>query len=90
VASDRKAKQAKRQRRKQKEQSTKSPAHDQGVLERLRGVLDAWIVETNDQGRLSEDPSIPASWEARMKQNYDERIRDRDRRQGRAVPTPLP
>jgi len=35
VASDRKAKQAKRQRRKQKEQSTKSPAHDQGVLERL-------------------------------------------------------
>ena len=66
-----------------------SPAHRE-VLERLRGVLDTWIVETNDQGRFPEDPSIPASWDARMKDNYDQRIRDRDRRLGREVPTPLP
>ena len=66
-----------------------SAAHRE-ILERLRGVLDTWIVETNDQGRFPEDPSIPASWEARMTDNYDQRIRDRDRRLGRAVPTPLP
>jgi 3-oxoacyl-[acyl-carrier-protein] synthase III len=48
------------------------------------------IVETNDQGRTPEDPSIPAYWDARMKESYDQRIRERDRRLGRQVPTPLP
>jgi N-sulfoglucosamine sulfohydrolase len=66
-----------------------SPEHQQ-VLERLRDVLDTWIVETNDQGRIPEDPSIAAKWEAEAKKTYDERIRERDRRLGRKVPTPLP
>ena len=47
-------------------------------------------METNDQGRIPEDPSIPADWDARMSETYDERIRERDRRLGRRVPTPLP
>ncbi len=66
-----------------------SPAH-QGLLARLRDVLATWVVETNDQGRIPEDPSIPAQWEAEMQRNYDERIRERDRRLGREVRTPLP
>jgi N-sulfoglucosamine sulfohydrolase len=63
---------------------------EQERLERLRAVLDAWIVETNDQGRIPEDPAIAAKWDAEMKKLYDERIRERDRRLGRKVPTPLP
>jgi arylsulfatase A-like enzyme len=51
-----------------------SPSH-QDVLEQLRGELDAWIVETNDQGRVPEDPAVVRYYEQRMKELYDERIR---------------
>lgn len=62
----------------------------QDLLETLREALDVWVVETNDQGRIPEDPSIHAYWEARMKENNDARIRERDLKLGRTVPTPLP
>lgn len=62
----------------------------QALLARLRDVLDAWIAETNDQGRIPEDPAIVAKWDARAKTLHDERIRERDRRLGRKVKTPLP
>ncbi|MEM7369057.1 MAG: sulfatase [Bacteroidota bacterium] len=44
------------------------------VLERLRGVLDAWMIEINDQGRIPESPEIPIFWENKMKEIYDTRI----------------
>ncbi len=50
-----------------------SPRH-QEVLDELRGVLDAWIVESNDRGRVPEDPAVVMYYEQRMKDNYDERI----------------
>jgi N-sulfoglucosamine sulfohydrolase len=50
-----------------------SPSHRE-VLEQLRGVLDAWIIESNDQGRIPEDPAVVSYYEQRMKDNYDERI----------------
>ena len=37
----------------------KSPTH-QGVLKRLRAVLEKWIEETNDQGRELEPPELAA------------------------------
>lgn len=45
-------------------------------LDQLRAALDTWLVESNDQGRIPEDPAIHQMWEARMKANYDERIQD--------------
>jgi arylsulfatase A-like enzyme len=50
-----------------------SPAHEE-VLERLRTELDAWVAESNDQGRIPEDPAVARYYEQRMKQLYDERI----------------
>ncbi|UCG86016.1 MAG: sulfatase [Gemmatimonadota bacterium] len=50
-----------------------SPSH-QEVLDQLRTVLDAWIVESNDQGRIPEDSAVVAYYEQRMKDTYDERI----------------
>jgi N-sulfoglucosamine sulfohydrolase len=50
-----------------------SPSH-QEVLGQLRGILEAWIVETNDQGRTPEDPAVVSYYEQRMKELYDERI----------------
>jgi arylsulfatase A-like enzyme len=41
------------------------------TLVMLRAALDAWQMETNDQGRIAEPDSIPARWEAQMKENYD-------------------
>jgi hypothetical protein len=35
--------------------TSNSPEHQQ-VLKRLRGVLEKWIEETNDQGRIPEPP----------------------------------
>jgi len=43
------------------------------VKERLSAVLDTWLLESNDQGRIPEDPSIPAYWEKMMKENYEGR-----------------
>ena len=43
-------------------------------LERLRGTLDAWIAESNDQGRTPETPEIHEYWERQMSENYDARI----------------
>lgn len=53
-----------------------------GVLNRMRSILDEWIVETGDRGEIPEDPAIAERYEARMKANYDERlerIRERER-----------
>lgn len=43
------------------------------VKERLASVLDAWISESNDQGRIPEDPSIHLFWEKQMKDTYEGR-----------------
>ena len=37
------------------------PEH-QATLKRLRGVLERWIEETNDQGRFFEPPEIAAAY----------------------------
>lgn len=51
-----------------------SPEH-QLVKARLSGALDAWIVETNDQGRFPEDPAIPTKYEKSMAKTYNERLK---------------
>ena len=40
--------------------TSESPAH-QSALQRLRGVLEKWIVETDDQGRAFEPPEVAAA-----------------------------
>jgi hypothetical protein len=40
--------------------ASKDPA-DQAALERLRRVLEKWIVETDDQGRIMEPPEVAAA-----------------------------
>ncbi|MEZ4773282.1 MAG: sulfatase [Bacteroidia bacterium] len=42
-------------------------------LEELRSVLDAWVAETNDQGRIPEPPEIPAYWEEQAKKNHEKK-----------------
>src|SRR5207244_3705181 len=37
-----------------------SPEH-QEALKRLRGVLEKWIADTNDQGRIPEPPEVAAA-----------------------------
>lgn len=66
-----------------------SPEHG-GVLNELRAALDAWLVESNDQGRFPEPKEITDAFEQQMKRNYDSKIRARDERLGRKVKTPLP
>ncbi len=41
------------------------------IQQRLSSVLDAWIMETNDQGRIAESPEIPAEWDRLMKETYE-------------------
>ncbi|HKI17843.1 MAG TPA: sulfatase/phosphatase domain-containing protein, partial [Isosphaeraceae bacterium] len=41
--------------------ATSSNPEHRAVLERLRGVLEQWIKETNDQGRIFESPEIAAA-----------------------------
>ncbi len=53
-----------------------SLAH-QAIKVRLAGELDRWMKRINDRGRAPEDPSIPAHWEARMKENYRGRLQSR-------------
>ncbi len=53
------------------------------VLERMRGELDRWIVESDDQGRVPEPPEVVAVWERKMKKNYAERLRQRAKREAR-------
>ena len=62
-----------------------SPSHKE-VLEELRGALGSWIVESDDQGRIPEDPAVVTYYEQRMKQIYDERIAALRRQWG--VPKP--
>ncbi|MDP8244427.1 MAG: sulfatase [Candidatus Hinthialibacter antarcticus] len=50
-----------------------SPAH-QTTLLKMRAQLDQWIVETNDQGEIAEDPAITKKYEEQMKKNYDKRL----------------
>jgi arylsulfatase A-like enzyme len=52
-------------------------AVEPAYADRLRDmgrVLDAWIEESNDQGRILEPPEVPAYWDERMSENYDARI----------------
>jgi N-sulfoglucosamine sulfohydrolase len=51
-----------------------SSASHREVIDQLRGVLDQWIVESNDQGRIPEDPAVVSYYEQKMKELYDERI----------------
>lgn len=44
-------------------------------LRSMRALVDAWIMETNDQGRTPESREIHEYWEKRLKANYDERIK---------------
>ena len=37
------------------------------TLQRLRGVLEKWIEETNDQGRFAESPGIGNATDAATK-----------------------
>lgn len=39
---------------------SENPEH-QAVLKRLRGVLEKWIEETNDQGRIFEPAEVAAA-----------------------------
>lgn len=41
-------------------------------LSRLRGVLNQWIEEVNDQGRFPEPPAVTDHWEQVMNKNYDQ------------------
>ncbi len=62
-----------------------SPSH-QELLEELRSALGTWIVESDDQGRIPEDPAVVSYYEQRMRDIYDERIAALRRQWG--VPTP--
>ena len=50
-----------------------SAAH-QEILADLRGRLDRWIEETDDQGRFPEDPAVIEHYEQQMRENYHERL----------------
>ena len=43
------------------------------IQQRLGGVLDAWIIETNDQGRFPESKEIIERWDREMENNYSRR-----------------
>lgn len=45
------------------------PEHGE-TLERLRRELEAWIVDSNDQGRFPEPPEVVEYWEDRMHEVY--------------------
>ncbi|MEW4531301.1 sulfatase [Maioricimonas sp. JC845] len=49
------------------------PAHRETLL-RLRGVLEEWIEESNDQGRFPEPPEVIEYWEMQMRKGYDEKL----------------
>lgn len=55
-------------------QNLADSAEHQGILEELRGVLDKWIEESNDQGQIPEDPAVAEFYDQRARRNYDERI----------------
>lgn len=50
-----------------------SPDH-QEVMRQMRHALDEWIIASNDQGRIPEDPSVPAYYDQRMQQTYAQRL----------------
>ncbi len=45
-------------------------AEHRAALRRLRSVLDAWMVETNDQGRFPEDPKVLKHWQTRFDKRF--------------------
>ena len=53
-----------------------SPEH-QNVLKRMRGALEKWIEDSNDQGRKPESAEVVKSWEETMKGRYDKRKKQR-------------
>jgi N-sulfoglucosamine sulfohydrolase len=44
----------------------------QAVRARLSAVLDQWIADTNDQGRIPEPPEIAEYWAGRIREHYKE------------------
>lgn len=50
-----------------------SPAHA-AVLREMRAALDDWMVTSNDQGRIAEDPRIAEYYEQEMKRTYDKKL----------------
>ncbi|QDU36906.1 Arylsulfatase [Maioricimonas rarisocia] len=49
------------------------PAHRETLL-RLRSVLEAFIVESDDQGRFPEPPEVIEHWESEMQRVYDQKL----------------
>jgi arylsulfatase A-like enzyme len=47
------------------------------VKERLGAVLEAWMIETNDQGRFPEPAEVHAYWEERLRESYQSRPKKR-------------
>jgi len=56
------------------------------VLKEHRNKLEEWMEATGDQGATPEDPEIPLSYEKKMKDIYDERIRKKYRAEGMEIP----
>ncbi|QGJ70406.1 Arylsulfatase A [Planctomycetales bacterium 10988] len=47
------------------------------VKARLSQVLDQWIEEIDDQGRIPEDPQMLKEWDQRLSETYDEDLKNR-------------
>ena len=56
------------------------------ILKEHRKKLEEWIKATGDQGGIPEDPEIPRSYEKKMKDIYDERIRKKYKAEGMEIP----
>jgi uncharacterized sulfatase len=44
------------------------------VLVKLRGKLDRWIEETNDQGEIAEESEVIKYWQERMREAHIKRM----------------
>lgn len=51
------------------------------IADRLREVLDRWIVDVDDKGRVPEDPAIVEYWEKQMIRAYESASRSLEKRQ---------
>ena len=49
----------------------------QDVLRELRGALERWMEETNDQGALPEDPEVLEYWRREAEERFERRMRER-------------
>jgi len=63
----------------------RSPQHRRH-LERLRGALQTWIVESGDQGRQPEPKAVTDDWEDRMSAAYDDTLKKMSTQGGYTIP----